>query len=174
VIVATELNRRPLQEPDMPSIEQIQDLSALVTTQIEVADLQETRLQGLTGGMRAVLVVKGDVLLTVDLQQARFEKVDPAARTAVLVLSKPKVQSPRVDEQRTRLVMLSSYGLWQVVPGDRASTDAVNQAYRSAQEQVAGAAMDPVLIARSQRQAESIVQCLFKVMRWDVVVRWKN
>jgi hypothetical protein len=77
-----------------------------------------------------------------------------------------------VDQQRTRLVMLSSYGLWQVVPGDRASTDVVNQAYPSAQEQVAAAAMDPVLIARSQRQAQSIVQCLFKILRWDVAVRW--
>jgi len=172
VIVASELNPPPAHELDVPRIDQIRDLSSLVTTQIQVADVQETKLQGLTGGVRAVLVVKGDVLLTVDLQHARFEKVDPVTRSAVLVLPKPTITSPRVDQQRTRLVFLSSYGLWQAVPGDRASIDAVNHAYRSAQDRVAVAAMEPALIARSQRQAQSIVHCLFKMLRWDVVLRW--
>ena len=80
------LSRGSSPPPSAPTIEQIQQLSSLVTLRVEVADVLESSITGYTGGVKAVLVVKGDLLLGVDLSQAKLEKVDLVARTAVLVL----------------------------------------------------------------------------------------
>src|SRR4051794_9918558 len=65
------------------TVEQVQILSSLVTARVEVSDVQETRIDGYTGSMRAALLIKGDFLLGTDLSRARFESVEPSARTAV-------------------------------------------------------------------------------------------
>ena len=145
-----------------------------ITTEIDVADVQETRLSGFTGGILAIVSVKGDVLLSVDLDQGPLESVDHKTRTATLVLPPPKVRSPRLDQDRTRLVMLSAYGIWTIVPGDLASTHVVNEAYQQAQDRAASVALQPKILRRSQRQAESVVQCMFKMIGWDVRVRWEE
>src|SRR5687767_10978609 len=99
-----------------PTIEQVRQLSALVTTRVDVADVQVTEIAGRTGGIKAALVIKGDLLLTTDLGRARFESVDAGTRTAVLVLSEPEVTSPRLDHDKTRVFVAAEYGLWALVP----------------------------------------------------------
>ena len=124
--------------------------------------------------MRAVLVVKGDLLLGSDLSRARLEAVDPARKTAVLVLPTPAVTSPRVDHERTRLFAVSESGLWQLAPGDAAQTAAVNEAYEQAQRLVAAAGRDPALLDRSRPQAERVLTCFYEALGWHVTVRWSN
>ena len=58
------------------SIQSIQELAQLVTLQADVADIQETVLTGRTGGIRALLLVRGDFRLASDLSQARLGDVD--------------------------------------------------------------------------------------------------
>ena len=83
--------RQPVSRPwaaeigSGPTLEQIQTLASLTTLKINVADALVTQLAGRTGGIRAVLVVHGNVTLGVDLSKARFESVDQRNRTAVLV-----------------------------------------------------------------------------------------
>jgi hypothetical protein len=95
---------RPGEAPaaSPPTVEQVRRLSSLVTTRVEIADVQETAVEGYTGGIR-VMLVRGDFLMGVDLSQARFESVDTVARTATLLLPAPRAASPRVDHARTRL-----------------------------------------------------------------------
>jgi hypothetical protein len=152
----------------------VRQLSTLVTSRVEVADVQVTRVAGYTGAARAVLVVRGDLLLGTDLSRARLEAVDPSRKTAVLVLPPPGVTSPRVDHERTRLFAVSESGLWQLVPGDAAQTAAVNQAYAQAQRAVAAAGRDPALLGRSRPQAERPVECFYGALGWRVTVRWSD
>lgn len=157
------------------TVEQVRALSSLVTAKVDVSDVQETRLEGYTGGVKAALLVKGDFLLGVDLSQARFESVDDAKRTAVLVLPQPKAASPRLDHARTRVYSVVETGLWQVTPGSgKSSTAVIDLAYRDAQQFVAEAAKDPALVARSRTQAESVLAAFFRATGWTVQIRWAS
>jgi hypothetical protein len=165
----------PLSQHTGVSIEQVQALSSLVTAKVDVADVTETSIKGRTGGVQAALLVKGDFLLGTDLAQARFESVDRAAHTAVLVLPQPQVTSPRLDHDRTRVFAISESGLWQFVPKDgRTSAAVVNLAYQDAQRQVERACNDPSLLERARRQAESVLRAFFAAAGWQLKVRWQH
>ena len=173
-----QLSVRPVREVSSthtgPTIEQIQRLAALVTTKVDIADVQVTTAQGYVGSLKVAVVVKGDLLLGVDLNQAKLERVDTKARTAVLVLPQPQVTSPRLDHERTRLFDISAHGLWMLVPGEAGRTTLINRAYADAQQLVSQAAGDPELLGRSRRQAEQVLGSFFSAAGWTVSIRWNQ
>ena len=136
-----------------PSIEQVRKLSSLVTMKVEVADAQVSSVQGQTGGMRVGLLVRGDLLMSTHLSQARFESVDASARTAVLVLPAPAATNPRVDHAQTKVFEATGQGLWTIVPGDAGRSKAVARAYAEAQAFITAVAADPALAQRSNTTA---------------------
>lgn len=157
------------------TVEQVQALSQLVTTRVDVADVQETRLEGRTGSIKTALIVKGDFLLGTDLSAAVLEEVDADARTAVLVLPQPQVTSPRLDHERTKVFGVSETGLWQITPSDNdTSAIVIQRAYAHAQRYIAEAANDPSLLARSRAQAETVLATFFHATGWRVSVRWAD
>ena len=156
-----------------PTIEQVRRLGALAACRVAVADVQTTEIRGRTGGVRAVLVVKGDVLLAVDLEQARFASLDDAARTAVLALPQPRALSPRLDHERTRLYAIDESGLWAVTPGgDAAKVAVLAAAHRDAEQRVRDAGSDAALLRRCRRDAEQLLAAFFRATGWTVRVRW--
>ena len=157
-----------------PTIEQVRNLASLTVLKVDVADVQVSELHGYSGGIKAALVVKGDVTLSTDLSEARFSSLDSQRRTATLVLPPPRVSSPRVDHDRTRLAWVWQSGLWTLVPGERAHAAAVNLAYAEAQDVVAAAGMEPSLDERARVQAEGVLQTFFGAMEWSVTVRWSD
>ncbi len=158
-----------------PTIERVRELSALTTLRVDVADAFVTELRGRTGGTTAVLVVRGEVVIGVDLAAARFDSLDPQERSAVLLLPQPQVQFARLDHERTKLVGIWPGGLWTIVPGGRdADAAAVNAGYREAQRAVAAAADDPELAGRARRQAQVKLRAFFAALGWDVQVRWED
>ena len=157
-----------------PTLDQVRRLASLVTTKVEISDVTETSIDGYTGGVKAVLIVRGDVLLGVDLHGARFESKDEQAKVAVLVLPPPKATSPRLDHSKTKLFLVSRQGLWQVVPGDGGRTPAINLALGHAQEVITSAGNDPRLRERARQQVEQAITCLFAVVGWRVEVRWDS
>ena len=66
------------------------ELSQLLTLRIDVADVLVSRIDGVTGGVQLAMLVKGDVALGIDLSQSRFDKIDNAYCTAVLILPPPQ------------------------------------------------------------------------------------
>jgi hypothetical protein len=154
-----------------PTIEHVQRLATLVTMKVELADVQLTGTRGYTGGMRVAMLIKGDALLGTDLNRARLEEVDPHARSAMLILPQPRVTSPRLDQERTRLFMVDTYGLWLLVPGDRRA-GIMNQVYAQAQEAVARAAADPQLAEKARQQAEQVLGAFFVQQGWSLTIRW--
>lgn len=157
------------------TIEQVQALSMLVTTRVDVADVVEARLEGRTGTIKAALLVKGDFLLGTDLSRARFESIDVAASRAVLVLAQPRVASPRLDHERTKVFAVTETGLWMITPGDDHTTAVVvERAYQQAQRYISEATNDPSLAARGRQQAETVLDAFFRPLGWTVTIRWTN
>ena len=157
-----------------PTIEQVRDLSELVTTSVDVADVQLTDLRGWTGGVRVAMLVRGQYLLGTDLSQARFTSIDASNKTAVLVLPPPRATSPRIDHDRTKLFAVSPYGVWQIVPSNRAEVAAVNLALAQAQASITTAANSGAPVAGARRQAESVVRSFSRAIDWNVTVRWSD
>ena len=156
----------------VPTIEAVQKLSLLVVTRVNVADVVETKITGHAGGITAVLVVRGDVQLGVDLNRASFASFSPEGRTAIVRLPLPSASAPRLDQSRTRLLYVSRDGLWGFVPCDPAELTVINHAYGHAQDVIAAAGADPDLIEGARRNAESTIVGFFETMRWKVTVEW--
>jgi hypothetical protein len=73
-----------------PTIERVRELAELVTLRVEVSDLRETSVEGSLGGLRLAVLARGDVEVAADLTNARLRQLDPAARTAVVLLPPPR------------------------------------------------------------------------------------
>jgi hypothetical protein len=157
-----------------PTLEKIRSLASLVVLKAEVADIQMSELHGYSGGIRALLLVKGDATIGTDLAQARFESVDEERQEAVLVLPPPRVQSARVDHERTRLLGLWRSGLWEIVPGDRPEEAIVNRVFAEAQRIIEGAAGEKSLDQRARAQSEAVLGRFFEAMHWRVTIHWTD
>jgi hypothetical protein len=169
----TIVPERPPVQASGPTIEQIQLLAELVTLKVELADVRMTELRGTLGGLQAILMVRGEVAVGVDLAEARFESVDQRNRHAVLLLPQPKVVSVRLDHERTKLVGIWPWGLWMVVMGGREADSAlVNRAYQEAQQGLGDAARDTSLLERSREQAQKVLRQFCEAMGWTIEIRW--
>ncbi len=139
---------------------------------VDLADVQVTRLQGFTGGVEAAVLVKGDFTIGTDLSAARFENVDHSAHTAVLVLPRPRPSPPRLDHDRSRLVMIRELGLWRVIPGDEAYVAATNAAFSDAQRLLGDAARRSEQHDAARRQAEQVIHAFFAGLGWRISIEW--
>lgn len=173
-VLAVWLLKRPKAPPPALTVEQVQMLSQLVTTRIQVADVRTTEIKGFTGGSQAAIMLKGDVLLSVDLTRARFEAMNPEAKTAVLVLPEPQVLSPRIDHAQTRIYALADYGLWKIVPSDMGKTAALGRAYKEGQQAIEAAGGEESLVKKAKEHAEKTIECFFEAMGWKVTVKWEE
>ncbi|HSH96639.1 MAG TPA: DUF4230 domain-containing protein [Roseimicrobium sp.] len=156
------------------AIDRVTELAELLVVKFDVTDVVVTSLQGRTGGVQVVLLVKGDVSLGIDVAAAQFREVDCDNRTAVLALPPPTASRPRLDHTRTRIVLLRKEGLWQLSPGPTPYAAATDQALSDAQAlvNVAGTTVDADHRARSH--AEQVLQAFFKSIEWRVSVRWSD
>jgi hypothetical protein len=156
-----------------PILDRIHTLSSLTTLRVDVADTVVTKLRGRTGGISAVLVVHGEATLGVDLSQAKFQAVSEAERRAILVLPQPRVQSVKLDHRKTKLIGLSTNGLWLIVPGgDDADAPLSDLAYRRGEEIVAAAAADPQLAGQAREQAKRVIQSFVQPLHCKIEIRW--
>lgn len=157
----------------MPTLEQIQALSVLTTLRIEVADVCEVTIEGKTGSLTAVLIVRGTATLGVDLSKAKLT-VDAGHRHAVLELPNPTVQTVALDHERTRVAALRSSGLWTLVPGDWDADAAVTeQCYRRGEHVVGVAARSEHLVEQARRQTQSLMNEFFAATSSEADVQWR-
>ena len=161
------------------TIEQVHAMSCLVTSQVDVADImetrvEETRVEGFTGGVRMAIIVKGDFLLGTDLSQAKFVSVDEDNRSVVLMLPCPKTQSPRLNHDGTKVYRITETGLWLITPGDSQTiATLLNCAYREAQQFVIHAGKQPDLVLRAKQQAQQVLETFFTAVGWKITIQWE-
>jgi hypothetical protein len=157
-----------------PTIEQIHQLAELVTAKVTIADARETSLSGYLGGVKAILVVRGDALLGPNLSQAKIISCDRATKVVLIELPRPHLISCRLDHSATKLVSLSHDGLWIIVPGDAGRTAVLNRAYREAEKAVAAAAVTPETLNEAAEHAQQALAAFFGGGGWKVQIRWES
>ncbi|MGD0463887.1 MAG: DUF4230 domain-containing protein [Tepidisphaeraceae bacterium] len=150
------------------------ELSQLLTLRIDVADVLVSRIDGVTGGVQVAMLVKGDAALGIDLSLARFDQVDHAHCTALLILPPPQASCARVDHNRSRLFALKSDGLWAITPGTRDYLAVVDKAMVEAQDLVASAAGNNDADERARRHAEILLGAFFHSIGWQVRISWSD
>lgn len=153
-------------------IEQVRRLGRLVSLEVPISDVQTSSLEGLTGAVRLVLAVRGDVQIGTDLSQAAWEEMDAEKKSAILVLPKPAPAHPRLDHNRTRILHLDRSGMWRLLPGQAGEQALTNRAMVSAQSLLENAAATPELVAQACAHTEKILGEFFQALGWQVVIRW--
>jgi hypothetical protein len=161
-------------ESHSPTIEQIQQLASLTVLHVPVADVQVYTLTGYTGGIQAVLVVKGDVEISTDLAAARLEAVDADQRQAYLVLPAPTAVRPRLDHERTRIYKIDRSGLWQMMPGEAGERDLINRAMQDAQRLIGEIGGQAELVDQARSRTKEVLTNFLRVLGWQLEIRWMD
>lgn len=158
-----------------PSVEQLKPLAALMTHRVVVVDALTVTITGYVGELRAAVIVRGDAMLTVDLAQATIKDIEHEARTVVIVLPPPHVLSARVDHEHTRIFSVEASGLWALMPGVGGRAEIIDRALREAQEVIAKAASEPLVIEQARARAQALICSFFAdSMKWSITVRWAD
>jgi hypothetical protein len=152
---------------------QVRQLASLVTLEAPISDVQETTLTGVTGSIRMLLAVHGDVALTTNLEAARLTDIDEQTRTATIELPRPTASRPRLDHQRTRIVEIQRQGMWRFLFGQAGETVLTNQALASAQQMLTDIAADPRLTDLACKRTQQVITEFFAALDWNVTIAWK-
>ena len=150
----------------------IETLADLVTLRVPVSKVQSTHIGGYVGGIDCILLINGDVEISVDLKQARWENVNTEARTATLILNEPDVRRVRLDHEQTSVYTINRKGLWLLLPSAEPARQIVNRAMTEAQKCMESVGEDTELVERSKQQTEKVLEQFFKAINWRVEVRW--
>ncbi len=155
-------------------IEQVRQLGELVSLEVPVSDVQTSTLEGVTGSVGLVLLVRGSVLIGTDLDQASLEAIDAQERTAVLVLPAPRTTRPRLDHERTHIYRTDRTGLWRLFPTPGAEAALYDRAMKQAQRLLEDAAAQPDLMDRSRQRTRDVLSPFFAALGWRVELRWAD
>jgi hypothetical protein len=155
-------------------LEQIQQLGELVTLDVPVSDVQTSTLEGVTGSVSLVLLVRGSVQIGTDLEHAVLDRVDAEGRTAVLMLPAPRTSRPRLDHDRTHVYRNDRTGLWRLFPTPGAEAALYDRAMKQAQRLLEEAASQPELIDRARRRTAEVLLPFFAALAWQVELRWHD
>jgi hypothetical protein len=152
-----------------PKIDQIIDLSHLVTNQI---DITEVLIGEVPKKARDIWIVKGNAQIGVDLSKARFEKIDQINKIILISLPQPTVTMARVDLEKSRQIALegTSYNPWDW--GMEAESAAVEAIKKKAQRSIEKAAATPTHFERARKQTEGVVKRIYATSEYSVTIEW--
>ena len=146
-----------------------------MTSRVVVTDVVMTLISGVTGELRAAVIVRGDALITVDLSKASIEVIDHDTRTAKILLPPPQVTSARVDHEQTRIFSIQATGLWAIVSSDDGQAVLIDQAMMLAQKAITKAASESPMIEQARSRAETLICSFFaNSLQWNVTVQWAD
>ena len=153
-----------------PRIEDIRRIAKLAVLRVQVADV----IEGTTPGARAVVLVRGDADIAVDLDQAEITRVDEEQRKLTLAVPAPRADRPRVDHDRTRVYELCKTGLAALNPFADPREDLLEDCMRAAQHDVEAALTGEEFVDQAKAQAESLLGALHHGLGWEVTVEWRE
>src|SRR5690606_16466717 len=126
------------------TLEQMMELSELVSLRLPLEQLVEVEMTGFSGSTRGVLLARGEALLATNLSSGKLE-FDDASRTVQVTLPAPYVLSATLDQAQTRSLLVTRTGFWHLLPGDAGEGIVVEQAMFKAQQRIQQAASQPHL-----------------------------
>ncbi len=152
-----------------PRIEDVRRIAKLAVLRVQVADV----IEGNNGGGRAIVLVKGDADMAIDLDHIQIAAQDETQKTAILTLPLPQPERPRVDHARTRVYELQKMGLAAINPFADPRQELLEDCMRAAQQSVAKAVAAPEFVAQAKEQAEVLMRTFYREIGWQVTVRWQ-
>lgn len=152
-----------------PKIEDVRRIAKLAILRVQVANV----IEGQTRGARAIVAVRGDADISLDLDQIEIAERKDAAKTAVLRLGTPRVDRPRVDHEHTKVFELRETGLAALNPFADPRQDLLEDCMRAAQEQVDIAVQESEYIEQAKVQAEVLLSSFYRELGWDVRIEWQ-
>ena len=94
------------------TLEQIKQCAELVTLRVPLQQLVETRIDGYTGGVRCLVLARGEAVIGTDLENARLSY---HGGRVTLTLDEPRVIQCTLDQERTSVVFVGRGGLWSAI-----------------------------------------------------------
>ena len=140
-------------------------------------DIPWTQWELRLGGTEVLLVARGDCLVGTDMRLARYDQVDPVAKTAQLLLPAPTVLSARVnhdakDQGGSYFYAVNGTGLEPLIPGSANRTLAIDTALQRAQTDIARSCQDAQTLAAARTNTAAVLKPLFEATGWTVQIRW--
>ncbi len=152
-----------------PRIEDVRRIAKLAVLRVQVADV----IQGNNNGGRAIVLVKGDADMAIDLDRIQLSDRDETQKTAVVSLPLPQPERPRVDHARTRIYEMEKLGLAALNPFADPRRELLEDCMRAAQHSVEQAVAAPEFVTQAKEQAELLIRTFYREIGWQVTVRWQ-
>ncbi len=152
-----------------PTVEEIESLSKLVTNKVYVSDI----LQGANKDYEGLWAINGDALITIDLSEASISDKNEETKTATITLPLPKVESARVDHERTKHGGIKGVR-FALLRNPKNRTKMMDDAMQEAQAVVERAANRPEIIDNAKNQAKLNIQLLYMKVGWKVTIKWRE
>lgn len=185
---AWKLKPEKEQAPAAPPVVSVQEMGTLTTLRVNYANViefSERVTQGIPwtewelrfGGTRVLLIARGECLLGTDLQQAKYENIQPAEMTATLSLPNPKVLSARLNHDAktggSYFYTVTHSGVAALLPGTEGQTKAINRALQKGQSEIEATCAKPELMAAAKKGAEAVLQPTVSATGWKVKTVWR-
>ncbi len=175
----------PTPQPPLMSLEQMGHLVSVKVNYANVIEFTEKITQGIPwtqwelriGGTNVLLVARGDCLVGTDFRLAKYQEVNQALRSAVLVLPEPKPISARVshdprEKGGSYFYAVTGTGIEPVIPGSANRTKAIDAALNMAQQEITRVCGSAEVLATARKNAEAILLPTFSASGWKVNVHW--
>lgn len=156
-----------------PTVEQLQELSELVSLQVTINDILTAESDGYFG-YRGSWIIKGDSLYSTDLAQAEIvESRGPGTQSLWrITLPPPAIKWARVDHDRSRVFDLRRK-TW--LPWDTATPDRMrDEVMRQGQRIVLQSSMKPEYLQRAKIRAEQTLRSFYAGKGTNIEVVWRN
>ena len=156
-----------------PSLDAIQELSALSVLKVEVTEAITTSFRGYTGGTTVVVLVNGTLTYGVDLDQARYLQTDQAQQHLVIGLPAPKTHDVAIHHDKSRVLSTDRSGLWQLAIGPAREDEALMSALATGRDRLIDTASRDELVSRARRQAEAVLARFISELGWTIEIQWE-
>lgn len=152
--------------PLPPSISQIQALSELTTTRVQISDF----IFGENNHYAGKWALYGEVLLGVDLSSVEYLDVNHELRKLTLRLPHPHVIATKIDHERSQELSMSKKGWY----GPFRSSPQIlrDEVWRQADRKLMRLAAEPGYHERAKVQAERVLTEFCENLGWKVAFAW--
>lgn len=156
-----------------PSLQAIRAKADLIVLEVERSCEVSASLQGKTGGVKATVHAVGQLRLGPDLSRARVVSMDHEHRVVKMMLPAVRCLDVSLDAEKTRVVSVTRFGLWQGLPFSVREDDVIERAMRSAPKQLEAQAINPMLMTLAKQHTQAVLDDLFHSAGWQVQVVWE-
>ncbi len=149
-----------------PPLAAIQNISDLATARVHINDF----IEGENRHWRGKWSLHGEVVLGVNLSDAKYLRCDSTTREAVLSLPSPRVISSKIDHERSDEVYMRSLS-WTGFSDPKVLRDEV---WKRADAKMLQLGQQPGYAERAKVQAERVLEQLFDGLKWKLRVEWQT